>query len=122
LLKLFLSCLALNFLFPFGLLDKITLPYSLLFDKSRFFSYYKRVDFRPMKQKILKNTNGLSFGFTLIEILLVIALIAILAGIVIFAINVPRQLGAARNSQRRSDVNNSINALHQYALDSAGVF
>ena len=61
-------------------------------------------------------------GFTLIEILLVIALIALLAGIVIFAINPAKQLADGRNAQRRSDVNTIVNAIHQYALDNSGAF
>ena len=59
-------------------------------------------------------------GFTLLEVLLVIAIIAILAAIVIIAINPSKQLAEARNAQRRSDVNTVLNAVYQYAIDNNG--
>jgi type IV pilus assembly protein PilA len=50
----------------------------------------------------------------------VVAVIAILAGIVIIAINPSKNLADTRDSQRKADVNTIINAVYQYALDNSG--
>ena len=60
-------------------------------------------------------------GFTLIEILLVVAILAILAGLVILAINPQKQLLDARNAQRKADVSTILSAVYQYSIDNKGV-
>lgn len=66
--------------------------------------------------------NSKNKGFTLIEILVVIGIIAILATIVIIAINPARQFAQARNTQRISNLNTILNAVGQNIADNKGIF
>ncbi len=68
------------------------------------------------------NTIRNQKGFTLIEILVVIGIIAILAAVVIIAINPARQFAQARNTQRWSNVNTILNAVGQRMADNSGIW
>ncbi len=59
-------------------------------------------------------------GFTLIELLIVIGIIAILAAVVIVAVNPSRQFGQANNTQRESNVNAILSAIGQYQIENGG--
>src|SRR3989344_2274425 len=59
-------------------------------------------------------------GFTLVELLIVIGILAVLLAIVLIALNPARQFSQANNTKRSSDVNAILNAVHQYAADNKG--
>src|SRR4051812_14718707 len=71
-----------------------------------------------MKKYSVRNKRG----FTLIEVLVVIGIIAVLAAVVLVAVNPARQFKLARDSQRTSNVNSLLNAIHQNMAEHRGIF
>lgn len=61
-------------------------------------------------------------GFTVIEILVVMGLIAVLAAIVLVALNPARHFAQARNTQRTSNIAALLNAIGQNMAENRGVF
>lgn len=61
-------------------------------------------------------------GFTLIEVLVVMGILALLATMVLVAINPARQFAQSRNTQRTSNVTAILNAIGQRAVDNRGIF
>lgn len=59
-------------------------------------------------------------GFTLIELIIVIAIIVVLAAIVLVAINPARQIAQANNAKRSSDITAILDAVSQYVVDNGG--
>ncbi|MFH1188652.1 MAG: LamG-like jellyroll fold domain-containing protein [bacterium] len=73
-----------------------------------------------MYKKLQSKPRHVQKGFTLLEVLLVVAALGILAATVILAINPGKQLSQTRDAQRWSDVNTILNATYQYAIDHSG--
>lgn len=69
-----------------------------------------------MNLKSLKRQGG----FTLIELLVVIGVLAILLAVVLIAINPAKHFADSNDTQRRSDVNSILNAVHQYMASHNG--
>lgn len=56
-------------------------------------------------------------GFTLVELLVVIGILAVLTAVVLVAVNPVRQFAQARDTQRRADVNTISAAVIAYIAD-----
>jgi len=61
-------------------------------------------------------------GFTLIEILIVLGMLALLSTVVLVAVNPLRQFAQARNTQRESNVSAVLNAVGHRLADNRGIF
>jgi prepilin-type N-terminal cleavage/methylation domain-containing protein len=68
-----------------------------------------------MKKPALMKKN--SFGFTLIELIVVIGVLAVLFAITLVALNPARQFMQARDTQRSSDVKAILEAVDQFLVD-----
>lgn len=60
-------------------------------------------------------------GFTLIELILVVAIIAIIAGTIFVALDPGKRLHVSRNSRRWSDVTSIVKAIKTYEVDNAAL-
>lgn len=66
-------------------------------------------------------SNSLN-GFTLLEILVAMGLVAVLAGVTVAAINPGRQFALARNTQRKTDLAAIVSAITQNMVEHQGKF
>jgi prepilin-type N-terminal cleavage/methylation domain-containing protein len=81
----------------------------------------KKILGNPNSLKSLHNRKSLNQrGFTLIELIIVIAIIAILAAAIFVAIDPARRLHEARNSRRMTDIATLLDALKTYQADNGG--
>ena len=70
------------------------------------------------KQILRKKTKG----FTLVELLVVVGIIAIIASVVFVTLEPARRFGDARNSARWSEVVSILNAVIKYQVDNNGAW
>lgn len=68
-----------------------------------------------------QENSRLQNGFTMIELLVVMGIIAVLAAVVIIALNPAKHFAQARNTQRTSNVTAILDALGQNIADHKGV-
>jgi len=61
-------------------------------------------------------------GFTLIELMVVMAIISILAVSVFVALNPSKRIKDALDARRTTDISSILTAIHQYIVDNKGAF
>lgn len=70
----------------------------------------------------MRNNKRKHKAFTLVELLLVMGLIAVLATVVLVAVNPGRQFAQARDTQRIAHLNTILNGVSQRLADHRGLF
>src|SRR3989344_2922920 len=66
--------------------------------------------------------NRSTSGFTLIEVVITVVILAVLLTIVISAINPTKYLAGARDTQRKSNLIAILNVIGQRTADNKGIF
>lgn len=73
-----------------------------------------------MKVQNLKNITSKKSGFTLVEVLVVIGILAILLAVTLVAINPGQHFKDSRNSQRQANVTAILDAVYAYESQHSG--
>jgi type IV pilus assembly protein PilA len=94
--------------------DADVLDLSVSFQKSPW--YFLR------KKFMKKRDTSVAQGFTLLEILIAVGIIAILATIIVITLDPAERFRNARESRRLSDIQTVSSAIHQYIVDKRGEF